>query len=266
MLEPPAVDKAANKKVGVHPTTSFDYAGSADQTPVHSDEEGEYSDIKKAQNLAIYSSPIDQTVRNRVIRTIIRGDFTQMQQEAEEGRHRLRKYLVATDLSAESAYALEWTIGTILRDGDTLYAVYAADEDTVNAKGGGGGDADTTSSTIISDGAKAIQDVAAVVRSQTAKTAENLATLAPSPNNVSSHASSGGSGSKPASPDTRSMAKGDAERHHAIENISQTCVRLLRKTRLQVRVAIEVIHCKNPKHLITEAVGRDNYMHSDYVY
>ncbi len=35
---------------------------------------------------------------------------------------------MSTDLSDEAAYALEWTIGTVLRDGDTLLAVYAVDE------------------------------------------------------------------------------------------------------------------------------------------
>jgi hypothetical protein len=28
----------------------------------------------------------------------------------------------------------------------------------------------------------------------------------------------------------------------------------LRKTKLQVRIGVEVIHCKSPKHMITEAV------------
>jgi nucleotide-binding universal stress UspA family protein len=31
-------------------------------------------------------------------------------------------------------------------------------------------------------------------------------------------------------------------------------LRLLRKTRLQVRVIVEVLHCKNPRHLITEVI------------
>lgn len=61
------------------------------------------------------------------------GEFAKMQHEAEEGTRRVRKYLVATDLSDEAAYALEWTIGTILRDGDTLLALYALDEES---KGG----------------------------------------------------------------------------------------------------------------------------------
>jgi hypothetical protein len=34
------------------------------------------------------------------------------------------------------------------------------------------------------------------------------------------------------------------------ETVSQTCVKLLRKTVLQVRIAVEVIHCKNPKSMI----------------
>lgn len=33
----------------------------------------------------------------------------------------LRKYMVASDLSEESKYAVEWAIGTVLKDGDELY-------------------------------------------------------------------------------------------------------------------------------------------------
>src|SRR5690606_26903458 len=38
-------------------------------------------------------------------------------------------------LSSEAAYALEWTIGTVLRDGDTLLAISAMEEDG-DEKGG----------------------------------------------------------------------------------------------------------------------------------
>ena len=119
-----------SRKTGVHPNTSFDYTASAANTPVGSEDEADLCDLKKAQNLSINMSTIDNSVPNRVIRTIVRGDFALVQEEADQGRLRQRKYLVATDLSEESVYALEWTIGTILRDGDTLYAVYAVDEET----------------------------------------------------------------------------------------------------------------------------------------
>ncbi|EQL31575.1 hypothetical protein, variant 1 [Blastomyces dermatitidis ATCC 26199] len=258
-----ATEKHLHKKTGVvHPTTSFDYAGSGANTPAGSDDEAQYSDFKKAQNLSIYMSPIDQSVPNRVIRTIVRGEFTRVQEEAEQnGRMRLRTYLVATDLSDESVYALEWTIGTILRDGDTLYAVYAIDEETGSGSGAGKGEPDSSSSVQIGDGLKAMLDAAAVVGSQTKKTAENLTKASPLPSaNTSSTQISGGSGggggtdSKPGSADSRAVSKDEAERFRAIEGISQTVVRLLRKTKLQVRVAVEVIHCNSPKHLITEAI------------
>ncbi|PGH08726.1 hypothetical protein AJ79_05917 [Helicocarpus griseus UAMH5409] len=248
-----AADKQLKQRTGVHPNTSFDYAGSGANTPVGSEDEAEYSDIKKAQNLSIYMSPIDQSVPNRVIRTIVRGEFTRVQEEAETERHRLRTYLVATDLSEESVYALEWTIGTILREGDTLYAVYAIDEET----GAGKSELDTASSVQIGDGFKAMLDATAVVGSQTEKTAENSirASAFPSANTSSTHiGGSGGTDSKSGSTDSRAFSKAELERLHAVEGISQTVVRLLRKTRLQVRVAVEVIHCKSPKHLITEAI------------
>ncbi|EER41720.1 universal stress protein family domain-containing protein [Histoplasma capsulatum H143] len=278
LLDPePATGKAATekpmiKKTGVvHPTTSFDHVGSGPNTPAGSDDEAQYRDFKKAQNLSIYMSPIDQSVPNRVIRTIVRGEFTRVQEEARQNRRmRLRTYLVATDLSDESVYALEWTIGTILRDGDTLYAVYAIDEETAGHGSGKGGEPDSTSSVQIGDGIKVMLDTAAVVGLQTKKTAENLTGASPLPSaNTSSTQVSGGSGggggggggggnggtdSKTGSVDSRAVSKFEAERFRAIEGISQTVVRLLKKTRLQVRVAVEVIHCNSPKHLITEAI------------
>ncbi|OJD13898.1 hypothetical protein AJ78_05688 [Emergomyces pasteurianus Ep9510] len=275
LLDPPpvtaksAAEKQLSKKTGVHPATSFDCAVSGANTPVGSDDEAQYCDFRKAQNLSIFMSPIDQSVPNRVIRTIVRGEFTRVQEEAEQnGRMRLRTYLVATDLSDESVYALEWTIGTILRDGDTLYAVYAIDEET----GSGKSELDPSASSVqIGDGVKVILDAAAVVGSQTEKTAENSIRVPafPSANasstQVGGNGSAGGSGggggggsggtdSKSGSVDSRAVSKSEAERLHAVEGISQTVVRLLRKTRLQVRVAVEVIHCKSPKHLITEAI------------
>ncbi|OJJ76532.1 hypothetical protein ASPBRDRAFT_39015 [Aspergillus brasiliensis CBS 101740] len=229
------------KKPDVHPRTSFDSA-SATNTPFGSEDEAELSDIKRAQKLGIQMSSIDNTVQHRSIRTIIRGDYAEAQEETEGSRRRQRKYLVATDLSEESVYALEWTIGTILRDGDTMFAVCAMHDETA-----------TPASVQIGDGAKAIQDAAAVVGSQTAETAEKAQ------NDSSSHLPRAlfgrlGTDSKPSSVDARGMSKAESERVHAVEVISQTCVRLLRKTLLQVRVAVEAIHCKSPKHMITEAI------------
>lgn len=166
-----------------------------------------------------------------------------MQREAEEGTRRLRTYLVATDLSGEAAYALEWTIGTVLRDGDTLLAVYAVDEEVGTGK--------TGNSLPIGDGAKAMQDTTAVMEKMTVASQKGIlskANLRPGSRPGSRKSSAA------ASTDSRSRSNADQERAHAIETLSETCIRFLRKTKLQVRVAIEVIHCKSPKYMVTEAV------------
>lgn len=231
--------KSALKAV-IHPQTSFDIptprTQSAAGTPYGSDDEAERDDIHRAQQLGISMSAIDNGVPNRSIRTVIRGDFASLQEEADQGRRRQRKYLVALDLSEESVYALEWTIGAILRDGDTMFAIYAMHEDT------------NTSSVQVGEGAKAMQDATAVVGSQTREATQNhgrtiLARLGP------------GSSSKSGSVDARASPMAEAERVKAVETISDTCVKLLRKTLLQVRIAVEVIHCKSPRLLVTEAVS-----------
>lgn len=227
-------------KAVIHPQTSFDIPTPATQsvagTPYGSEDEAERDEIHRAQQLGISMSAIDNRVPNRSIRTIIRGDFASLQEEADGGRRRQRKYLVATDLSEESVYALEWTIGAVLRDGDTMYALYAVHEDA------------NTSSVQVGEGAKAMQDAAAVVGSQTKEATQNsgryiLGRLGP------------GTTSKSSSVDARASSLAEAERVKAVETVSNTCVKLLRKTLLQVRIAVEVIHCKSPKLMITEAVS-----------
>lgn len=175
-----------------------------------------------------------------------------MQEEAEEGLRRPRLYLVATDLSDEAVHALEWTIGTILRDGDTMLAIYAVDEEVgtgknldLDAENNHPGD---------DDGAKTAQETMDAMSSQTETMNQDSSgtRLLSGPRYMPATLST----SRPGSVDARMLSKSGLEGQRAIEDISSTCVRLLRKTKLQVRVAIEVIHCKSPKHLITEAVWR----------
>lgn len=231
--------KSALKAV-VHPQTSFDipppHPRSASGTPYGSEDEAEKEDIHRAQKLQISMSAIDNRVPNRSIRTIIRGDFAGLQEEADGGRRRQRKYLVALDLSEESVYALEWTIGAVLRDGDTMFAIYAMHEDA------------SASSVQVGDGAKAMQDATAVVGTQTREATLNhgralLGRLGP------------GTASKSTSAEGRAALTAEAERVKAVETISNTCINLVRKTLLKVRIAVEVIHCKSPKLLVTEAVS-----------
>ena len=233
---------STSKRFIVRPNTNFDRNVSRGPSPSTSDSE-ELNDIRRAQKLNINSSPIDSSIPHRVIQTIIRGDFAQLQREAEEGTRRLRTYLVATDLSEEAAYALEWTIGTVLRDGDTLLAVYAVDEELGTGK--------TGDSLPIGEGAKAMQDATAAmdkmtIASQKAPLMLSKATLRPGSRKSSATASTHST--------SRSRSNAELERAHAIETLSETCLRFLRKTKLQVRIAIEVIHCKSPKYMVTEAV------------
>jgi hypothetical protein len=244
----PGGERLGSRKGGVHPNTSYDDTASGLNSANSSD--ADISDIRRAQKLSINMSHIDTSVPNRVIRTILRGDFSTMQEEAEEGLRRQRLYLVATDLSDEAIYALEWTIGTILRDGDTLLAIYAVDEETGTGKSI---DTDISSSVQIGEGAKAAQDTVDAMTSQTEKM--NQSSRTPSLLAPASYLPATSTDSRPGSVDSRMLSKAELERQRAIEDISSTCVRLLRKTKLQVRVAIEVIHCKSPKHLITEAVN-----------
>ncbi|KAJ5173401.1 hypothetical protein N7492_005994 [Penicillium capsulatum] len=233
--------KSALKAV-VHPQTSFDiptpHTQSAAGTPYGSEDEAEKDDIHRAQRLSISMSAIDNRVPNRSIRTIIRGNFAKLQEEADGGRRRQRKYLVATDLSEESVYALEWTIGALLRDGDTMYALYTMHEDS------------NTSSVQVGEGAKAMQDAAVVVRTQTREAQQNYG---PGSRTLLSRLGPGAAiKSPPAEPRASPLA--EAERVKAVEGVANTCVKLLRKTLLQVRIAVEVIHCKSPKLMITEAI------------
>ncbi|KAJ5899294.1 hypothetical protein N7495_004038 [Penicillium taxi] len=230
-------------KVTIRPQTSFDiptpYTQSAAGTPYGSEDEAEKEDIHRAQRLSITVSAIDNSVPSRSIRTIIRGNFAGLQEEADGGRRRQRKYIIATDLSEESVYALEWTIGAVLRDGDTVYAIYCLQEDL------------NGSSVQVGEGGKAMQDAAAVVGTQTKEAAQISA------RNLLGRLGPGsarpGSASSRVASDAR-VLPAEAERVKAVETVSDTFVKLLRKTLLQVRVAVEVIQCKSPKFMITEAI------------
>ncbi|RPD62387.1 hypothetical protein L226DRAFT_532605 [Lentinus tigrinus ALCF2SS1-7] len=58
--------------------------------------------------------------RDRCVITITHGDPEQIRQETGKPG---KRYVLASDLSEESRYALEWGIGTVLRDGDELIIV-----------------------------------------------------------------------------------------------------------------------------------------------
>ena len=252
MLEPtvtvtgPGGEKITVKKTGVHPNTNYSSLVSGTGSPASDSED--MGDIRSAQRLHVKQSAIDTSKKHTAIRTIVRGEFSRIQKEGEQGLRRLRNYLVATDLSSEAAYALEWTIGTVLRDGDTVLAIYAIDGGDAIGKPG---ESETVAGVEIGEGGRAIQESAAAINKLTETSKSTAPKRFHSPLNA---AGAEARPSRPSSVDARGMPKMDKERLEAIEEITQTCLRFLRKTKLQVRIAIEVIHCKSPKNLITEAV------------
>ncbi|KAF1957058.1 hypothetical protein CC80DRAFT_53947 [Byssothecium circinans] len=227
-----AGEKMTNKKHGVHPHTSFDQGGLS--SAYNSDTEGDLSDLKSAQQLSMSISPIQSSPEaHRCVRQVIRGNYGKFQDDAEKGLRRQRVYLVATDISEEAAYALEWTIGTVLRDGDTLLAVYAVDEET----GIGGTD-------VASGGATAQQESDSLKKIISNR---EVAGEGHGPSHLANSVAA-------ADADVEAMGTAEKARYQACVEVSDRCLKLLRKTRLQVRVVVEVFHCKSPKHMITEVI------------
>lgn len=235
----PSEERSKSSKTIVHPTTAFDEP-SGFVTPVDSDTEADLTDIKRAQKLSVHMTTITSTpATKRSVRTIYRGDFAKMQQEAHDNQRRVRKYLVATDLSDEAAHALEWTIGTVLRDGDTLLAIYCVDEELGIASNDGSAD-------------DQLREQATAVASA-AKASTPVLNAAPAPSPLG-HVLKLDNGNASASPMGRDRGKAEQERYRAVQDITDRVSKLLRKTKLQVKVVIEVLQCKSPKHLITEVI------------
>ncbi|KAI1118643.1 hypothetical protein F5Y14DRAFT_222360 [Nemania sp. NC0429] len=253
--------KSKPSKQVVQPTTSFDQEPiSGSQTPLDPELDADVNAIKAAQNLQLSLTPIISMPEvHRSIRLIYRGEFPKIQKEAEDEHHRLRKYLVATDLSDESTHALEWAIGTVLRDGDTLIAMYCMDEEASGS---------VDAAALVPDDPKAMKEQAAAVNALAKATNSGRASQgsgSPSPftfsrgtNSPRLRAADGGSTASSPAPGSRNKGKMEEERERAIFDITERLSKLLRKTQLQVRVIVEVIHCKNAKHLITEVIDLVN--------
>ncbi|KAG6033857.1 hypothetical protein E4U40_004802 [Claviceps sp. LM458 group G5] len=243
---------------GIHPRTSYDQnPASATQSTFDSDEEADMDDIARAQKLSFSTTNVlSAPDSHRSIRIIYRGDYNKIAQAAEEDNQRLRKYLVATDLSDESTHALEWAIGTVLRDGDTLIAIYCVDEETGIVTGDG---------SLIPDEPKAMREQAAAINT-VANAKGYSAPVSPvfDLRRASALQLRGDStgrrtpGSSPAPSNRGDTQRAVDERSRAVQEITDKVLRLLRKTRLQVRVIVEVLHCKNPRHLITEVIDLIN--------
>jgi hypothetical protein len=258
-------------------------------TPVDSDEEEKLDDIKQAQLLTMSVSTINSDpVNHRCIRQILRGNYQHISDEGARGLRRQRLYMVATDLSEEAAYALEWTIGTVLKDGDTLLAVYAADISELSAEAQSADKSAPKSKAAVStglskpntgesqdaigigQGAAAFKDTAEIVR--TLSNTDNHTIIrssgshlrTPSAGNIRSASPGLSPGSRSVSKSREALLKqqdysglppAERERIKSTEALTERCIELLRKTKLQVRIVLDVVHCKSPRHMILEVVS-----------
>lgn len=89
-------------------------------------EERKDSELARSLNERVDVSPIESSSENaRAIRTITRGGFF----DIVKGQKKPKTFLLCTDFSDESKYALEWCVGTVLMDGSVLYIINVIEDD-----------------------------------------------------------------------------------------------------------------------------------------
>ena len=259
LLEPsikvtsPSGEKMNHGETGVHPPSNFDARRPSISATSMASNDDDTDAIAIAKTLALNISPLDTKVPDRHVRMIIRGDWSGIHKVAEAGDKTVRTYLACTDLSQEATYALEWTVGTIMRDGDTLLAIYSIEHDAASGPGSNNSKvSEAEKEKLHQEGAQAGKDASDAMEKLTRQ-----ATNTDVPHQ-SKFVPATEVQSLTGSVDARKVGKKEMERLKAIDEITQTFLRLVRKTTLQVRCMIEVIHCKSPKHLILGAVSTHN--------
>jgi len=211
------------------------------------EEDEEMAAIQKAKRLAINISPVDSSVPNRDFRVVLRGDWHGHQQEAEGGHRASRLYLVCSDLSVEASYAMEWVVGTMMRDGDTLLAIYAMEDDST------GKATEEQKDVLTAEGVQAGKDTANVMETLTRQTTQGGGTSV-GLNSQNKYIPATEAESLTGSVDARKVSKKQMERLRAIDSLIEHFLKLVRKTPLEIRCSVEVIQCKSPKHLILGAI------------
>ncbi|CCG82472.1 Usp family protein [Taphrina deformans PYCC 5710] len=170
---------SAVKRKPIHPNTSYTDDGTGDQVRPEDEDDDPFEEI--ARDMTLVRS-VSSEEAGRLICSVQRADFHRIRDAVKRTRH----YLVSVDLSPQAKYALEWTIGTVMRDGDICRVVHALE---YNEK------------------------------------------------------------------EDRSTAQQQREERAAsLEDICVDVNLFLKRTRLSVKIEIEVMHHSNPKHLITEII------------
>ncbi|CEQ42655.1 SPOSA6832_04493, partial [Sporobolomyces salmonicolor] len=154
--------------------------------------------------------------KNRCTVVLTHGDPDRVLVESQRKR---RKYLVASDLSDESSFALQWAIGTVLREGDEVMHH--------RLRHGNG------------------HQMCVRPRSL----ARSLAPLTlPSPPSVDSEDANPSASSKAA------KLANQRERQTAALQLTRQATALLERTRLNVRIVCQAIHAKVPRHMLVDMI------------
>lgn len=197
-------------------------------------------------------SPIDEKIPNRHVKMILRGawgSFQDHDEEEHEYRHEPRLYLVCSDLSNEATYALEWTVGTLLKDGDTLLAISAIEDEHAPKLA----EHEEPSLEISMESLKAAQETNSTMSMLTRQTTNQEESALPEKKHLVPAYIARDERSRSRS--GRATDRKADDRIKAVEKLESDLLRFVRKTTLQVRCMIEVIHCRSPRHLILNAVS-----------
>ena len=220
------------------------------------EEDDEAAAIRKAKTLGLNESQLDTTVPGRHVQMMIRGNWAQFNQEAEAGERSSRLYLLCSDLSVEASYAMEWVVGTMMRDGDTVLAIYAMEDE--NAVKVADKIPEAEREVLIAEGNKAGKGASDIMDALTRQTTQGGGTsfgLSKEARFIPATEAESLTGSV----DARKLSRKEMDRLKAVEALKNEFLKLVRKTTLQVRCMIEVIHSKSPKHLILGAVCIPRY-------
>jgi len=208
------------------------------------------AELKRAKALPLRFSPLDEKIKDRTVKLILRGDwgaFQDAEEEEQAFRHEPRLYLVCSDLSNEASYALEWTVGTLLKDGDTVLLIGAMEDENASKQK----DHDEPSLETRLESAKAAEEANSTMDSLTRQTTKTEG----QPYDHKSRLASIKDTTRSLSRTGRTRSKKEDERIRAVDKLENDFLRFVRKTTLQVRCMIEIIHCRSPRHLILNAVS-----------
>lgn len=211
------------------------------------------AELKRAKAMELRVSPLDETIKDRTVKMLIRGNwnsFQEFEDEEQSIRHEPRLYLLGSDLSSEATYALEWTIGTLLKDGDTILIINAVEDENASKTA----EFEEPSLEIKLESAKAAEEANTTMDTLTRQTT-NQQSDGQYEESKKKRLSAITGHTRSLSRSSPARSKTDADRVNAIDKLELDFLRFVRKTTLQVRCMIEVIHCRSPRHLILNAVS-----------